>query len=212
VLVDGQNNATWWDGNQALDAGEVRERFLGGKADRLRMVHHGSPWIRSWNAPAQRQEWIVYFHHISYSFDNVVPSPGQEKRHVQLIRHGESHELLFQGSPQLRDAQTQDPTRIYPQLNLVHVDLGSNGKEGAISDELTAVLTNSSPGFDHYVVSENGRSAQHRSNSFPWRLTPGKNTLVVRSVNQAGVAGPPTRIDVAYHPASAATPQRAAAK
>ena len=63
ILLDGQNNATRWEGDKVLDAAEVRERFLGARGDRLRMVHHGSAWMKQWDPEAQRRAWIVYFHH-----------------------------------------------------------------------------------------------------------------------------------------------------
>jgi Transglutaminase-like superfamily len=171
ILLDGQNNATWRDADQVLDAAEVRERFLGGKADRLRMVQHGSSWIKEWKEKDQRREWVVYFHHLSYPQNNNIFTRGKSNRDVELIRAGESHELLFQGSPQVGHAQTQDRAQIYPRLNLVHMDLGTSGNKGTISNIVDVALTNSAPGFDHYLISESGRSGrQHRSDTFKWSL------------------------------------------
>jgi hypothetical protein len=198
ILLDGQNNATWRDGGIVLDAAEVRERYLGGKSDRLRMVHHGSPWVQAWK-PAYQREWIVYFHHLSYRRDNDLFDRRGDSRDVELIRPGESHELLFQGSPQEDHAQTRDPARIYPALNLVHLDVGTSRTRGKIANLVTVELSNSSPGFDHYQIGANGELKEQRSSDVPWTLAPGPNTLVVRAVNRAGVAGPPSRIDITYH-------------
>jgi hypothetical protein len=205
ILLDGQNNATWWDGDQVLDASEVRERFLAGKAGRLRMVHHGSPWMAKWDPELNRREWIVYFHHLSYNLNNNIFTRDKRNRDVDLIRPGERHELLFQGYPQEGHAQAHDRAQIYPRLNLVHIDVAASGKQGAISNIITTALTNSAPGFDHYLISENGRSSQHRSDSFRWTLVPGQNALQVRAVNQAGVAGPPSQVDLTYHPPAQAS-------
>ena len=136
----------------------------------------------------------------SYNLNNNVYTRDKRNRDVDLIRSGESHELLFQGYPQENHAQAQDRAEIYPRLNLVHIDVGAGGKQGAISNVITAGLTNSAPGFDHYLISESGRSSQHRSDTFRWSLVPGKNSLAVRAVNQAGVAGPTSRIDITYYP------------
>ena len=200
ILLDGQNNATWQDGDQLLDAAEVRQRLLGGKANRLRMVNHGSPWMKKWDAEVNRAAWIVYFDHVSYNMNNNVYTRDKRNRDVDLIRPGESHELLFQGYPQQGHAQAQDPAQIYPRLNLVHIDLAASGKQGAISNVVTTTLTNSAPGFDHYLISQSDRSVQHRSHTFSWTLAPGQNSLVVRAVNQAGLEGPPSQVDITYHP------------
>jgi hypothetical protein len=199
ILLDGQNDATWQDGDTVLDATEVRERYLGGRADRLRMVHHGSPWMGKWEPEVQRRAWIVYFHHLSFNLNNDVYSRDRN-RDVQLLRAGESHELLFQGDPQTGAGQVQDRAQIYPRLNLVHVDLGSSGKPGSISNVLTTTFTNSAPGFDHYLIVQNDRSSEQRLDAFAWALVPGRNSLSVRAVNQAGVAGPASQIDVTYYP------------
>jgi hypothetical protein len=210
ILLDGQNNATWRDGDQVLDAAEVRERFLGGRAGRLRMVHHGSSWIKQWKPEAQRTEWIVYFHHLSHNLNNNVFTRDKRNRDVDLVRPGERYELLFQGSPPEGHAQTQDRAQIYPRLNLVHIDVGASGKRGAVSNIVTAALTNSAPGFDHYLISVSGGSGQqHRSETFKWTLAPGSNSLEVRAVNQAGVAGPMSRIDITYHPRPSSEPRAA---
>jgi hypothetical protein len=199
ILLDGQNNATWRDGGEVLNAAEVRERLMGGGASQLRMVHHGSPWMKRWK-PDLQEEWVVYFHHLSYPLDNDLFGSRERARRVELIRPGERHELLFQGAPQEGHAQTGDPARIYPVLNLVHIDVGTTGKIGALDDAVTAQLSNSSPWFDHYQISANGELMQQRSGPYRWALAPGANTLIVRAVNQAGAAGAASRIDITYHP------------
>jgi hypothetical protein len=201
ILLDGQNNATWQDGDTVLDATEVRERFLGGRADRLRMVHHGSPWMGKWEPEVQRRAWIVYFHHLSYNLNNDVYSRDRD-RNVQLLRAAEDHELLFQGDPQSGSGQTQDHAQIYPHLNLVHVDLGTTGTAAAISNVITTTFTNSAPGFDHYLITQDGRSSEQSLAAFPWALVPGPNSLTIRAVNQAGVPGPISQIDITYYPPS----------
>jgi hypothetical protein len=66
ILLDGQNNATWRDGDQVLDAAEVARAVPGGHG---RPVAHGPPRLvvdQGWKPSDQRAEWVVYFHHLSY--------------------------------------------------------------------------------------------------------------------------------------------------
>jgi hypothetical protein len=199
ILLDGQNDATWQEGDRILNAAEVRELFLGGRSNVLRMVGHGSPWMKDWNEPEQRAEWVRYFDHLDYSADNAIFDHGNSTLELDLVRAGGPPELLFQGDA-LHQAQVTAVTRIYPPLDQVHVDLAATGKDGAVGDTLTVTFTTVTPWFHHYEVVDNGRRSQQAGGKLRWTLRPGSNALSVRAVNAAAVAGPPSQVEVVYHP------------
>jgi hypothetical protein len=46
------------------------------------------------------------------------------------------------------------------------------------------------------------RAAAKIPDAFQRELVPGRNSLAIRAVNQAGVAGPASQIDITYYPPS----------
>jgi hypothetical protein len=200
ILLDGQNNATWEQGGLVLNAAEVRERYLGVGANKVRMIHHGSSWLSDWKPEAQRLEWIRYFHHLSYRQDNALFAERSDRQEVELLRRGEAHEVLFQGQPIAGHAQTLDPARIYPALNRVHIDIGTTGRGGTVDGALTLTFTNSTPWFAAYEIEDNGRTHRQNEGLYRWSLQRGDNRLAIRAVNQAGLVGAPTVLEVAYRP------------
>jgi hypothetical protein len=199
IVLDGQNDATWQEGNVLLDAAEVRERLLAGRTAGLRMVSHGSPWSKEWKEPTERAQWVLYFDDLDYSASNAdFAGKGNEHR-WQLLRPGQAPELLFQGDPRGSE-QVLDRALVYPALNQVHLDLSASARDRTVDHFLTVRLSTSTPSFDHFELTSGGKTVRQRDRTWSWTLTPGPNSLAVRAVNQAGLAGPPAQIDVFYRP------------
>lgn len=198
-VLDGQNNAIWEEHGVPRDAAEIRDLIQRGKAGELRFVHRGSTWIKDWKSEEQRNTWIKYFHHLKYKYDNRVFDAIGTISPTYLIRTGIPPELLFQGFP-ISGLQTQNVIMIYPLLNVTHVDVGTGGKDGAISSTLDLTISHGMPWFDHFRIKDNGKIVKHKSEKFRWKLKNGRNRLLVQAVNRAGIAGLPTEIEIDYYP------------
>jgi hypothetical protein len=93
---------------------------------------------------------------------------------------------------------TSSERDLYWPLNQVEIRLGINvSKEKSI--ELTVYLKTITPNFDRFKVSMNGSpEISHRSSRMIWPLSPGVNTLTVRSVNTFGIKGSPSVLHILW--------------
>jgi hypothetical protein len=203
IVLDGQNNATWRHGSRYLDADEVRQLLLAGRGSDVRFSMGSSPW-RTWKGaqdePAQREEWIAYFHHLNYVFQNTIEKEKAQKSRVSLVRPDEGYELLFQGSPGVSRAQTSDRMKVYPQLNRVHFDVAYGGRPGPLTNALEFKLSHSAPWFAKYRVTVDGAEQEVASDTFVWNLKPGENRIVFRVLDGEGRQGPASSMTVTYFP------------
>ena len=204
LVIDGQNNGTWRLADRVLDADEIRA-LLPDKAKELRFQLGASSWRAGQKGvlddPKQRADWVRYFRHLVYRYDNTRLSRVAGPRSVvALLAPGEQYEPVFQGVPSQVKEQTQDRARLYPELNRVHFDIRAAAQDGRISNVLTLAFSHSSPWFAFYRITVNGKPSEQTEHSFRWKLAPGENRLEVRAIDQMGRAGPRSWVTVNYQP------------
>ncbi len=205
IVIDGQNNGTWRRNEAILNAAEVRALLIAGKRAELRFGLGPSSW-RTWKGafdePGLRADWIRYFHHLTYGFENTRASGAYKGRtRVALVHPGERYEPVFQGAANGVALQTAEVGKLYPELNRVHFDVTAEGEIGAVSRVLTLKLSHSSPWFARYRLVVDGKVLEQREDVFRWELKPGENRLELRAIDQMGRAGPPSRLTMKFKPA-----------
>lgn len=199
VVLDGQNNGTWWRGDVPLSAAEVRAAREEGASDALRFVRGPSPWMSKEPEEKARATWVGYFEHLAFRFRNAQALPDDARGPVDLLSPGERYELLFQGTIPPRRAQTRSVELVYPTMNRVHVDLEARPPVGG--RVLRLHFANSAPFFDRYrIVNGRGAAIETKASSWNWQLDPGRNVLEVAAVNALGAPGRSSRLEVHYHP------------
>lgn len=212
IVMDGQNNATWQLMDTPLSAAEVREARIEDLSS-LRFVRGPSSWQPQASDAEMFEAWVVYFDHLTYTLDNTQPA-GADRARLWLLQHGERPELLFQGTPTTGQRWTHDPELVYPEMNGVHVDVWPTDE--AAAGELQLQFTHAVPWFDHLVVRHNGQAVvASKSQASPSSQAPssgpssrsarvvlarGENTIEVYAVNQRGVRGPPSRLEISFYP------------
>src|SRR5262249_18762060 len=95
--------------------------------------------------------------------------------------------------------ETTDEADLYWPLN--HVEVRLQTEPGRMTRELGLVLKTITPNFDRFEVSIDQSSPfSYRSSYLNWSLKPGINRLDVRSVNQLGVKGPVSSLELRWAP------------
>lgn len=212
IVMDGQNNGTWRLMDTPLSAAEVREARVEDKAA-LRFVRGPSSWLPQASDAQMLEEWVVYFDHLTYTLDNTQPA-GADRARLWLLQQAERPELLFQGTPTTGQHWTHDPDLVYPEMNGVHIDVWPSDE--SVPGALHLQLTHAMPWFDHLVVLHNGEAVvASKSQATPPSqasvsgssslfarlvLARGENTIEVYAVNQQGVRGPPSRLEIVFYP------------
>lgn len=94
----------------------------------------------------------------------------------------------------------EEPSAIFEKFNITsNEDYLSKMPMFAAKPNYTLTLSHSMPWFRNFEVKLNQENWQViKGNTVKWTLNDGLNTLQVRSVNQAGVAGPATYIQMYY--------------
>lgn len=209
IMLDPQNNAIWTSKDTILNAYEIHQLLLSKDTSSFNQVSvslYPSKWREN---QFNTKEWMQYFYYLSYRFSNrLLEMPEHPELDVCLVSDGQKPELLCQGFSR-KINYTTSSKKIYPLLNCVHLDINPESLEPSQEDSNPNVLlcdfSNSAPWFDHYDVEINGEKTQLKTNSLHWKLNHGTNTLIVRSVNQAGLEGAPSTIEIIFYP-----PQNAA--
>ncbi len=197
IVLDGQNNATWQIDGMPLSTHEVRLARRS-TADRLRFVLGSSAWMPAEPEPKARAEWVRYFEHLMFRYENVQPA-GSDRllTRIDLLDSRERYELLFQGAVDQNHVQTPSVEKIYPVLGRVHVDLAA---ETAGSPRLRLNLAHSMPWFSHYRVNQNRSETTTKDDHVVLSLQPGRNEISVTAVNAMNVEGKPAKITVDFVP------------
>ncbi|MCD6307588.1 MAG: transglutaminase domain-containing protein [Candidatus Latescibacteria bacterium] len=89
---------------------------------------------------------------------------------------------------------TDRPRDMWPDLNLVHVDMASTFG----NDRLFLRFETYTPNFSHYEVNVDDTGWKKVGNRWTWLFQSGRNTLRVRAVNQLGAKGRPSSFVVRY--------------
>jgi hypothetical protein len=160
------------------------------------MKHRGSTWQA--NTP-DVSEWIVYFHHLSYTYDNAIFRGDARRQLETTLVPKTGPELLFQGSP-VHELQAVEAASLYPALNRTHLDFSTSSNHGAPSSTVAVHLTNSCPWLCRYRVALNSARSEQKAGRLEWKLRPGPNSIEVRAVNELGVAGPASRVELTFTP------------
>ena len=87
---------------------------------------------------------------------------------------------------------TDRPRDMWPDLNLVHVDMVS----GFGNDRLFLRFETYTPNFSHFEVNTDNRGWEPVPEKWTWLLVPGINKLKVRSVNKLDSKGKPSTMVV----------------
>jgi len=89
---------------------------------------------------------------------------------------------------------TDRPRDMWPDLNLVHVDMASTFG----NDRLFLRFETYTPNFSHYEINVDDTGWKKVGNRWTWLFQSGRNTLRVRAVNQLGAKGRPSSFVVRY--------------
>ncbi|MFC1528337.1 hypothetical protein ACFL5B_00355 [Candidatus Latescibacterota bacterium] len=81
---------------------------------------------------------------------------------------------------------------MWPDLNTVHI----HATQGYGNDRLFLNFETYTPNFSHFEVNADDTGWESVEDRWTWLFVPGKNKLLVRSVNKLGVGGKPSRIVV----------------
>ncbi len=195
VFLDPQNNAAWKHGNTLLNADEIRELILDNHLDSLEMYVFPSTWLRK--ETIFPSEWLKYFYYLFYRFENQFaerPELMQSFAPLCYLRDNQTPELLYQGIPRAL-VTTSNSLKVYPTMNLVHADIAAVSIDTPFID---LVLNTTMPSFNYFEIKANGITTKQLHKDFRWAITHGKNSIVVKAVNQAGVKGPPMLIELEY--------------
>lgn len=196
IYLDAQTNAAWKHGNTFLNASEVRDMILDNRLDSLEMYAFPSSWLdREQIFPG---EWLKYFYYLYYRLENrYAENPESMTGLAPLcyLRPNQTPELLYQGLPRSLET-TANPGKIYPMLNLVHANITQVSID---LPEIDLIFEQAMPSFSRYAINSNGIESFQSGDEFKWQIHHGKNTIIVRAVNQAGIMGPPMVIELDYN-------------
>ncbi len=137
---------------------------------------------------------------ICAAFMRMVPRNNwYEKPYPRPLNHGSSwwpwdgyvNWYDTQTPPKRQYSQHTDrPRDLWPDLNLVHVDMVS----GFGNDRLFLRFETYTPNFSHFEVDVDDTGWKESTDRWTWLLQSGKNTLRVRAVNKLGAKGKPSVI------------------
>jgi len=193
ILLDGQNNAYWMKGGIPLSALECQNFFVQGRKDELEMVTQkvGA------NAAFMKRNWVVYFYHLKFSYNNTFFSPEADHSsfspyRFELLSEGVHPEIFYQG--RASNAQFTDCVRdAYPRLNQTTFHL-FHSRFPRKSNELTIKLEHTMPFFDRFMLRIDSENWESCGRSFSWLLKEGINTIEVKAVNCFGIEGSISKI------------------
>ncbi len=141
---------------------------------------------------------------INAAFMRIVPRNNwYEKPYPRPLTHGSSWwpwdgyvNWYDDRTPPKRQYSyhTDRPRDMWPDLNLVHVDLASTFG----NDRLFLRFETYTPNFSHYEVDVDDSGWKKAGDRWTWILQSGRNTLRVRAVSEAGVGGKPSTFVVRY--------------
>lgn len=183
ILLDGQNNAWWETDSIPLSAYECHQLFTSGQEDKLKFVGQHENYDYNANKP----NWDIYFYHV---FNYWM---GED---MQLVSGTDTPELVYQLSFENSDI-TDQYDKVYPSLNRTTITLRNN-HTGSF-DSLTVILSHTTPYFDHFMIRTDNAKWEESSDTIPWVLHQGANTIEAKAVNATGVEGKPSHIVVRYN-------------
>lgn len=165
ILLDPQNNCYWMTKKNILNAYELREHLVTGKATTV------EPYVNGRKAPALKS-WLEYFKVIwiynnQNYFDNWDPLGETEEI-------SERPHLLFQDKPRGYFKHHRGINHLYPNMNKISYKLKYHNKN------LSLVLSNSCPFFKKYEISCNNGSWSECKMEFVKQLTKGNNIFNFR--------------------------------
>ncbi|OGD22451.1 MAG: hypothetical protein A2W03_02480 [Candidatus Aminicenantes bacterium RBG_16_63_16] len=97
------------------------------------------------------------------------------------------------------DANSGEVTDFYWPLNEVRVDLKKISDPGEPL-ALRATFKTQTPDFSHFVLDINDQARDIVADTYDWKLTPGRNSLKIRSVNGLGRKGHASELVLDYRP------------
>ena len=165
ILLDPQNNCYWMAGKEVLNASEIREYVLKGKAQQV------NPYINGRKAVSLKS-WLEYF--------NVVWIYNNQNFFANWDTLGETEEiseqphLLFQDKAREYFRHYQGINHLYPRMNKINYKLKYH------NDKLSVVLSNSCPFFKKYEISCNNGPWSECKTEFVKQLTKGSNIFNFR--------------------------------
>ncbi len=165
ILLDPQNNCYWMAGKNILNAYEIREYLLTGKATMVEPYVNGrkAPGLKNWLEHFK----VIWIYNNQNYFDNW-DSLG-ETEEVSERPH-----LLFQDNPKGYFKHHRGMDHLYPNMNKISYKLKYHNKY------LSFVLFNSCPFFKKYEISRNKGPWSECKTEFVKQLTKGNNMFNFR--------------------------------
>lgn len=220
VVMDPDINGHYEQNGIPLSAYEIRDFWLKGKWQKVKLIRGKSPFVVSQRPPEiwaeegmervkkefekfLRYNAMDYYHYLSVEMGNDYFSARKEKNWKGWVWVGWVDEF---SPPRLvccnaahKQPQTQNLSDLYWTLNQTHITLSCGGKDSSRPTSLLKVeLETVMPHFDRFLVKIHNEEWRTKPTTFNWRLKEGDNTIKAKSVNNFAIEGSESTITVKY--------------
>jgi len=215
VIMDPDINAHYEHKGIPLSAYEIRDFWLKGKWQEVKLVRGKSPFVHSQKPPKiwakegmerverefdkfMRYNTMDYYHYLAVEMGNDYFSSKKDKAKVGWVDEF-SPPRLVRCNVAVQHPQTQNLSDLYWTLNQTHITLRCAGRDSSQPTPLLKVeLETVTPNFDRFLVKIDDGKWRTRPATFKWRLKEGDNTIRAKSINKFGIEGIESMITVRY--------------
>ena len=208
VLMDPDTNVHYERDGVPLNALEIRDAWLGGCADEVRMIQDQPPpvvpsgrtveilrermaYLRDYDDQAVRLLLERFGRHRMMDYYARVAIAGREWVDDRCLPTFIKH---FGAAGETR--WTSSMADMYWSVNMVRISAAAEWDESGA--RLKVSLDHCMPFFDHYEVRVDGGTWEPRSADFDWPMHEGINSVECRGVNVMNRRGIVSSMDVAY--------------
>jgi hypothetical protein len=146
-----------------------------------------SPMCYFWFLVATRNDFFSMPERYG-NYRSLLLKDSANKSHVWYQGSGSKGQSSPHSHYQGKFLDTENINDVYPEIGMVEFIF----KESKLPGEVAVSTGHFTPNFSHLLVEINGKAQKVIGDEFTWRLCKGRNNLVVRTVNLAGVQGYPS--------------------
>lgn len=191
ITMDPSDGLYYTDGEVPLNSYELYRALKEGKAAQVKTVGAA-------HEPGRLESYGVFIistrnDHLSQNRPPSAYLNDMWKERVHLITPDAGGLPYHEGK--LRPI-TPFVSDLYFPMNTAHVHLLAPDRSGSVAVGLRTDM----PGFERFVVSEDGGAHHTVPSRYTWKLQDGRNEILIQAQNSKGVKGPITRIVVGKGP------------